>query len=448
MNILSIGGSDPSSGAGIQGDVKTCQRLGGYCLTAVTAVTVQNTSEYAATHAVPPGVVRGQIESVMGDCRVDAIKIGMLYGVGAIRAVHGAIGSVGIPVVVDPVMVSTTGGILLQKGALREYCKKIVPLADVITPNAAEAAAISGDAAGCRGRDGVEGAADAILGMGASGVVVTGVVDGDRVADYLRTGSIRRWVSSPRIVAAEGHGGGCAFSAAMAVWLARGGMAGGDRGIVDAARFAGRHAQRSIVGARRVGAGAAITDGGRQDATVHALAGGIAEFVGIEGIGGVIPECQTNFVYAKRNPSGRGDVAGLAGRIVRAGGDGDGVIVAGEIRYGGSKHVASAVLAANSGFSEIRSAANIRYDEGVIAGMVARGCVVASYDRGREPVDVRDVEGASVSWGVGSAISKARRAPDAVYHRGGHGKEPMMVVFGRTPRAVVTKIRAAVGPAR
>lgn len=444
MNILSIGGSDPSSGAGIQGDVKTCQQLGSYCLTAVTAVTNQNTSTYASTHAVPPRVIRGQIESVMSDCRVDAVKIGMVYDAAAAGAIHDVLRSARIPVVVDPVMTSTTGGTLLKRDALREYRRRIVPLADVITPNAAEAEAVAGGGcAAARGeRARVEDAAGAILGMGAGGVVVTGIAEGDTVSDHVRTESISRWMTSRRIRRAESHGGGCAFATALAVSLAGGGAG---TGIVDAARFAGRFAKRSIVGARRIGAGIGVTGGGPQDATVGALAGGITGLAGIKNIGDAIPECQTNFVYAKRNPAGGADVAGLAGRIVRAGG---GVIVAGDIRYGGSRHVAAAVLAVNARFSEIRSAANIRYDKAVIGRMTAAGYRVASYDRGREPRRVRDAEGASVPWGVGSAISGARRAPDAVFHTGGHGKEPMILVFGRTPREVTAKIRVALGGRR
>ena len=433
MNVLSIGGSDPSSGAGIQGDIRTSQQLGAYCLTAVTAVTSQNTSEYSATAPVPPETVRDQIGSVVSDFHIDVIKIGMVYDSETISAVCDALGSADAPIVVDPVMMSTTGGTLLKKEALQPYREGIVPLASAITPNVAEAEAVSG--MGSAGGRNVEGIAGRILEMGAKGVVVTGIDGGEMISDYVRTGSEGHRISS-RKTGGENHGGGCVFSTALAVR-----MAAGD-GIVEAAAYAGRFAKRSIEGAQRIGAGVRIAGPAPQNGIRGELAAGISEFTGVKNVQDLIPECQTNFVYSAEGPRSVMDIAGLAGRIVRAG---DGVVVAGELAFGGSRHVAAAVLAVNKRFPGIRSGINIRYDAGIISRMRAGGMRVASYDRGTEPKEVRDKENSSVAWGTAAAVAGAAEAPDVIFHEGGIGKEPMILVFGETPQRVVDKIRALCG---
>jgi len=433
MNVLSIGGSDPSSGAGIQKDIATSQLLDCHCLTVVTAITSQNTSAYLSTRPVGAKAIRSQLESVL-DFDIDAVKIGMVYDSATIGVLYDTLRNQEIPIVADPVIRSTTGGRLLQRAALQDYRKKIVPLADVLTPNVAESEEISGmrpgeapdiDAIACR-----------ILKMGAKSTVITGIDEGGKISDYVRTESGSHRISSKKI-GTENHGGGCTFSMAVAVRMARG------DGVFRAARFAGAFTKRSIAKARRIGGGLKVADQPLRGSVRGDLADAISKLATICNIRDSIPECQTNFVYADEDPKSVRDVAGVAGRIVKAG---DGVIVAGGIDYGGSQHVASAVLAVNKKFPRIRSAINIRYDEKTVSALRSKKMRVLSYDRRREPGHVRAQEGSSVSWGVGSAVSGSTTEPDAVFHRGGVGKEPMILVFGRTPRDVLGKIARIAGP--
>lgn len=436
MNVLSIGGSDPSSGAGIQKDVATSQLLDCHCLTVITAITSQNTSAYLSTRPVDAETVRSQLESVF-DFDIDAVKIGMVYDSKTIGVLYDTLRKQEIPIVADPVIRSTTGGRLLQKAALRDYRKKIVPLADVLTPNVAESEEISG----MRPAEtpDIDAIAGRILKMGAKSIVITGIGEGDKISDYVRTESGSHRISSKRL-GTENHGGGCTFSMAVAVRMARG------DGVVRAARFAGAFTKKSIAKARRIGGGLKVADQPLRGSVRGDLADAISKLVRIRNIRDSIPECQTNFVYADEDPKSVRDVAGVAGRIVRAG---DGVIVAGGIDYGGSKHVASAVLAANRKFPRIRSAINIRYDERTVSRLRSKKMRVLSYDRRREPGHIRAQEGSSVAWGVGSAASRSKTEPDAIFHRGDMGKEPMMLVFGRTPHDVLGKIAGVVGhPAR
>ena len=144
MNILSIGGSDPSSGAGIQSDIKTFSNHNVYGFTAVTAITSQNTRKVTSIEPVSTKSLRAQLDSILSDFHIDAIKIGMVYNSQIIKVIHSKLRNIKVPIVVDPIIKSTTGAILLKKSALCDYKKMMVPLADVITPNKFEAKALSG----------------------------------------------------------------------------------------------------------------------------------------------------------------------------------------------------------------------------------------------------------------------------------------------------------------
>ncbi len=427
-NILSIGGSDPSAGAGIQGDIRTAQLLDSYCLTVVTAITGQNTSGYHTTTPVPARAVKSQIESVLSDFEVDAIKIGMVYDSGIIAVLHDALRSSSAPIVVDPVVRSTTGGILLKKESVGDFLERIVPLAYAITPNVQESEVISGIK--MTKKSDIERIADRIIRMGARNVIITGIDEGGGIADFVRTKSKKRKIISGKI-RAENHGGGCAFSAALAVSIA-----GGDD-ILRAAEFAGEFARRSIIGARRIGRGVKIAEHGLQDKIKDELAGGIAKFVEMGNIHRAIPECQTNFVFSRRSPKRIDDVAGIAGRIVRAGG---GRVVAGGVCFGGSRQVAAAVLEVSRKFPEIRSGVNVKYDVKTLDRLGSKKLRILSYDRGLEPAPVRGREGSSVPWGIRSALAGTEYAPDVIFHKGDWGKEPMILVFGKSPQEIIDKI--------
>ncbi|KGG92275.1 MULTISPECIES: bifunctional hydroxymethylpyrimidine kinase/phosphomethylpyrimidine kinase [Comamonas] len=224
--VLSIAGSDSGGGAGIQADLKTCAALGCYGMTAITAITVQNTLGVTGIHGIPLDTVRGQIDAVVQDIGVDAVKIGMLATPDVVSVVADAIRRHGIRnVVLDPVMVATSGDRLIVPETAQALVQELFPLATVITPNLDEAALLLG-----RNIDGI-GALDAavadLLAMGAPAVLLKGghlsgdlVMDvlgrqGQQVGDYLR-------LQSQRIVTHNGHGTGCTLSSAIASFLAQG----------------------------------------------------------------------------------------------------------------------------------------------------------------------------------------------------------------------------------
>ena len=161
------------------------------------------------------------------------------------------------------------------------------------------------------------------------------------------------------------------------------------------------------------------------------------EFANMKNASKLIPECQTNFVYAMPKPKTINDVFGVRGRIVRTG---KSLTVCGVITAGGSKHVASAVIQMCMKFPTVRAAINIRYDESILKRIKSAKMHTASYDRSIEPSSIKNAKNGSVSWGIRTVIKNVKTPYDAVYHTGDHGKEPMILIFGKTPQDVLSKV--------
>lgn len=216
--VLSIAGSDSGGGAGIQADLKAFARCGVHGMTAITALTAQNTVGVDAIEAVSPEMIVAQVRAVQADVGVDAVKIGMLGTAGTIRAVAKALDLVGdAPVVVDPVMVSESGAALLADDARKALLELILPRADVLTPNIPEARHLTGLGPGA----GQEELARRILGAGPDAVVVTGG-HSEELTDLYLDGERTVRIEGPRHHATSSHGSGCTHSSVLAAHLALG----------------------------------------------------------------------------------------------------------------------------------------------------------------------------------------------------------------------------------
>jgi hydroxymethylpyrimidine/phosphomethylpyrimidine kinase len=223
--VLSIAGSDSGGGAGIQADLKAFARAGVHGMTAITAITAQNTVAVTEIHAVPPGTIVAQVRAVVEDIGVDAVKIGMLGDVPTIEAVERALELLGdAPIVLDPVMVAESGAALLEPDARRALVERLVPRASVVTPNLPEASALlaaAGASAGDDAQADPEALARGLHGLGPRAVVVTGG-HLPSAADVFFDG--HRLVSIPGERHADGaaHGSGCTHSSTLAARLALG----------------------------------------------------------------------------------------------------------------------------------------------------------------------------------------------------------------------------------
>jgi hydroxymethylpyrimidine/phosphomethylpyrimidine kinase len=261
--VLSVAGSDSGGGAGIQADLKAFARCGVHGMTAVTVVTAQSTRGVELIHAVPPEVIVAQIEAVVGDIGVDAVKVGMLGSRAAVIAVAGALAELpaGLPIVVDPVLAASTGARLLELDAIAAFGELLLPLATVLTPNLPEARALVEHLGGAGASidtpgegDGDAGLIRAVGRLGPRSVVLTG---GHRqvISDLYWDGATLIEIPGERHPGAATHGSGCTHSAVVAAQLALG------RSVLDAARIARAITAGAVArGLSRVGAGEGPVD--------------------------------------------------------------------------------------------------------------------------------------------------------------------------------------------
>ena len=217
-NLLTIAGSDPSGGAGIQADLKTFSALGGYGMAAITALTAQNTQGVTCIHHVPADFVRLQIQTIFDDIRVDAVKIGMAGSVETVAVIADVLEKNKPPIIVlDPVMIAQSGDALLTDAEILALKEKLLPLATIITPNLPEAEVLLG-----RKIDEPAGAAQALLAFAPAVLLKGGHADGARSDDILATQDMLITLDAPRIDTKNNHGTGCTLAAALAAYLAQG----------------------------------------------------------------------------------------------------------------------------------------------------------------------------------------------------------------------------------
>lgn len=220
-NILSIAGSDPSGGAGIQADLKAISANGGYAMAAITALTAQNTLGVRAVQMIEPDMVAAQIVAIREDITIHAVKIGMLGTAPIIAAVMDALDGLDAPIVLDPVMVAKSGDRLLLEDAVAALRAGLLR-ATVITPNLPEAADLLG-APEATSRDQMEAQAQALLALGPKAVLLKGGhLPGGDCPDLLAGSTGLIWLPGPRQITRKTHGTGCTLSSALACFLGHG----------------------------------------------------------------------------------------------------------------------------------------------------------------------------------------------------------------------------------
>jgi hydroxymethylpyrimidine/phosphomethylpyrimidine kinase len=247
--VLSIAGSDSGGGAGLQADIKTLSALNCYAMTAVTAITVQDTRGVHGVHPVPPNIVREQIERVLGDLGADSVKIGMLGSASIVSAVGEALNAYGsVPLVLDTVMIAKGGRALLDEDGVAALREQLIPRAALVTPNAPEAAMLTGTPV--ETVDDLVKAGQVLLKLGAKAVLVKGGhLDGTVVTDALVRADKVQLYESTRIVSRSTHGTGCTLASACAAGIAHG------MDLFDAVARAHRYVHNAILTAPGFGSG-------------------------------------------------------------------------------------------------------------------------------------------------------------------------------------------------
>lgn len=245
---LTIASSDSGGGAGIQADLRAFAAAGCHGSTAIVALTAQNTTGVTAIHAVPSDFIVAQIDAVFDDIGVDAAKTGMLLSAEIIETVAAALAPRRVPLVVDPVMVASSGASLLHEDAVQVMVRRLFPLAAVVTPNLPEARLLTGSQGSRRDL------AERLCAMGAAAVIVTGG-HGEPAVDHLFDGTDHIEIPVPRHAIAASHGAGCTHSATLAALLAQGWA------LPDAAAAAADVASRAVAaGIVEIGAGEGPVD--------------------------------------------------------------------------------------------------------------------------------------------------------------------------------------------
>ncbi len=429
--ILTIAGSDSGGGAGIQADLKTITALQCYGLSALTALTAQNTCGVQDIHEVPADFVRAQLDSVIQDFPVKAAKTGMLFSAEIIDTVACRLANKNFPLVVDPVCVSQSGDKLLEDNALKALCDGIVPLADLITPNRPEAEILSGKK--IQKESDIHKASEIILSMGAGAVLLKGGhFISETVVDWLflpYTDPIK--IKRQRINTSNTHGTGCTLSAALAACLGKG------LNLNDAVMRARDFLHHSLRGAFTLGEGQGPVNHlvelerlTSQREVLHNMEFVRDGLIRSPEVTKLVPEVGMNLATAIPWPQNFEDIAAFDGRIRLAR---SGILLCGCPGFGVSRHMSKVLLSAQEINPDINCVANIRFSEQILHAIRDLNFHVAWFSRDQEPCEIKQQEGSTLEWGTVKALKEHERPSEVrvVADRGEKGKEPMLRILAQ-----------------
>ncbi|RJR32636.1 MAG: bifunctional hydroxymethylpyrimidine kinase/phosphomethylpyrimidine kinase [Deltaproteobacteria bacterium] len=433
--VLIIAGSDPGAGAGLQQDLKVTTLLGTYGLTVVTALTVQNSLGVLSVHPAAPEVVDAQLHAVLSDFPVTAVKVGMLADAEIARTVARRLKEYQPPyLVLDPVLAASSGGALLEPEGVAVLKEEIFPLTYLLTPNAPEAARLTGMEVNTPGD--LEEAARRLQQMGPQWVLAKGGHLPGEPVDVLTDGINAYHLRGPRLNAPHGHGSGCALAAAAAAHLARG------LALPEAVQEARTLIAQALRWGLPLGHGRGPVNPyapfarelGRYRVleSLNAAAARLQQ----EDISGLIPEGMSNLGYAAPYAEGPQDVAAFPGRLVPGP---QGLLIPAPPAFGASGDLAAVILAAIENHPHLRAAMNIRYSESLkeIAPLLALRW--AACELSLEPQDGRKEKEDSPAVKVAAAIKPGEPPPDLIHDPGDWGREPRLYILGTDPEAVAAK---------
>ncbi|MFB9804817.1 bifunctional hydroxymethylpyrimidine kinase/phosphomethylpyrimidine kinase [Haladaptatus pallidirubidus] len=418
---VTIAGSDSGGGAGIQADLKTMEAHGVFGTSVVTSVTAQNTRGVEGAFTLPVEAIEEQCSAVLSDFDVRAVKTGMLAEAPVVRSVAEQVEKPEIPVVVDPVMVATSGDRLLDSDGEAAY-EELIEHATLVTPNADEAAVLTGvkpeddESANSAGEELLELGADAALVKG-------GHVPGEQVRDVLVSEDGVEIFAHDRIETDATHGSGCTLASAVAAGLAQGDAL--RESVAQATAFMERAVRYHL----NVGKGPGsvhhlveLRNEAARDSTAETVERVVQSFVERD-VSRLVPEVGMNVVGATPYAEAVGETAAVEGRITRTM---SGVKPNRGVRFGASSHVARFLLSAREFDPDLRFAVNCRFDDDVESALATLSGEVAEFDRSAEPTDVKEREGSTMGWGARRAFESADETPVAIIDRGEVGKEAIV----------------------
>jgi hydroxymethylpyrimidine kinase / phosphomethylpyrimidine kinase / thiamine-phosphate diphosphorylase len=433
---LTIAGSDSGGGAGIQADLKTFSSLGVFGKTIITSITSQNSFGVRSTYDLTTDVIEQQFRAISEDKKCQAVKTGMLGNKETVCLVAKLIKKNRLKnVVVDPVVLASSGKRLLTRSGVEALKKHLLPIASLVTPNIKEAELLSG--VKIKSESDRKKAARIILKTGVKATLITGGHLKGNPEDLLLDDKGVRIFSSERLSKIDMHGSGCVFSAAIAARLAKG------IPLQEAIEYAKEYVGQAIVGWVASGNGtpcvepfSAIYRESEKKQCLSDLEDAIAIFTK-ERIGNLVPEVQTNLGLGLSNAKKHEDVLAVPGRVIKNGED---IFTGARPKFGGSRHVANIVLTVMQHEPNKRAVMNIKYTDTLLKICKKLKFKIASFDRSKEPKKVRVREGSSLEWGTDKAITSFGSVPDIIYDLGGIRKEEMIRVISEDMESLVKKI--------
>ncbi len=434
--VLTVAGSDPCGGAGVPVDLKTFSAYGVYGYSAISAIVAQNTQGVNTSTPIDSDFLKAQVEAVFSDTKPLAIKTGMLANEESIKAVSAIFRKKRVKnLVVDPVIKSSNGKILLTAKGVEELKFSLLPLALLVTPNIPEAETLSGIK--IKTNADKKRAAKKILEFGVKAVLIKGGHGTKNADDLLFDGKKIYNFPSPKLTKENIHGTGCVLSAAITAGLSQ------KLDVVSAIEKAKQFIGQSISKPIAPGNGAPVLEplnGLYAEAEKHRLMQEALSFVRVlkeNKIGRLIPEVQSNLGLAIENATGLNDVIGIPGRIIR---NGDDAYTVSPPMFGGSRHVADIVLTVMIHDRTKRAVMNIKYSDQLLSICKKLKYKIASFDRAEEPKKVKALEGSSLEWGTDKAIRDFGSVPDIIFDLGGFGKEEMIRVIAKNPDELLQRI--------
>ncbi|NJF24245.1 bifunctional hydroxymethylpyrimidine kinase/phosphomethylpyrimidine kinase [Thermococcus sp. Bubb.Bath] len=428
MAVLIIAGLDTGGGAGLKADIETVSALGEHPLPVVSAIPYQNPEEVRGIFSVPPGAIGEQIRAVRDAFEIRAVKIGLLHG-GAIDLV--AEETEGLIRVLDPVMASSSGFRFLSSEDVRELKEKLIP-GSIVTPNVPEAEILTG--LKITSVEDIKKAAKILAEeMGAEAAIVKG--------GHLNLTDILYWNGEifefpGEYVEGFTHGTGCAFSSALATFIAKGLKL--PEAVERVKRFVEGAIEFSNTGAKAVNPLWELQRDSQRWRAKEELEEAVDRVVKMGGLlNSHVPEVGTNFALA----TDFGEVFAVKGRIVRYGKT---VKPVGPVELNASDHLRRALLKMKEFYPEVRAVINIRYSKELVERAEKLGLKVSFYDRREEPEEVKRAERGTMEWGIERAVEGLGERPDVIYHLGDWGKEPMILVFGRSAEEVIMRVQRLV----
>ncbi len=435
--VLTIAGSDPSGGAGIQADMKSFSYLGLHGASVLTCVTAQNTEKVTHIHKIPIDVLEHQLDRIFEDFIVTAVKTGMLYDAEVVACVTRKLSQEKIRPVVDPVMVATSGDMLAHADFADALTTHLLPISCLLTANIPEAQKLARTT--ITSLEDMQAACKKLRQLGPDAVLIKGGhLTATNAIDVFYDGTTISTLSLPMITQRKAHGSGCTLSALITGFLACG------KQPLEAIRTAKWVTWQMIHEGYRIGKGSDVLNHmipamyAQPPVTNEQVEVWISLKKAIDEVLSFlppffIPEVGMNFVYALPTATTVSDVCGLNGRIIK---HQQHPLCAGELCFGGSKHVASVVLAALSCDQSVRSALNVKYTKKIVDRCSQCGFTVGCFDRKKEPKSTAS----TMEWGTHHVFHELGFIPDIIYDQGGVGKEPMIRILGKNPSDVVKKM--------